>query len=223
MYKTIEANYKNVSIVTELAQMSAIAFIINESGQKDSEQANYFASKPFAAGEIFVGSLLNSLMCQAFYNPKMTDLLDQFIMGSASTSAEVYKLYQKMNLAMCSLNIMEVPKGCQDMTYASVFEFCVKRNQVPIGVFRRHNDDEFAQSTGTEHQDNPGKSKPHVWLHPPKNLELSVHDELFILCEKNPKGETTLKNMENFGTFKAKNDVTKTQDNNMLKLTKLEG
>jgi hypothetical protein len=149
MYKTIEANYKNVSIVTELAQMSAIAFIINESGQKDSEQANYFASKPFAAGEIFVGSLLNSLMCQAFYNPKMTDLLDQFIMGSASTSAEVYKLYQKMNLAMCSLNIMEVPKGCQDMTYASLFEFCVKRNQVPIGVFRRHNDDEFAQNTRT--------------------------------------------------------------------------
>ena len=30
MYKTIEANYKNVSIVTELAQMSAVAFIINE-------------------------------------------------------------------------------------------------------------------------------------------------------------------------------------------------
>lgn len=50
-----------------------------------------------------------------------------------------------------------------------------------------------------------------------------MHDELFILCEKNPKGEVTLKNMENFGTSKAKNDATKTQDNNMLKLTKLEG
>jgi len=30
MYKTIEANYKNVSIVTELAQLSAVAFMINE-------------------------------------------------------------------------------------------------------------------------------------------------------------------------------------------------
>ena len=73
--------------------MSAIAFIINETGQKDSEKANYFASKPFAAGEIFVGSLLNSLIVQSFYNPKMTDLLDQFIMGSASTSAEIYRMY----------------------------------------------------------------------------------------------------------------------------------
>lgn len=60
-------------------------------------------------------------------------------------------------------------------------------------------------------------------MHPPKNLELSVYDELFVLCEKNPRGETTLKNMENFGTSQAKKDVTKTQDNNMLKLNKLEG
>lgn len=29
--------------------------------------------------------------------------------------------------------------------------------------------------------------KPYVWLHPPKDLELSIHDELFVLCDKNPK------------------------------------
>ena len=26
-----------------------------------------------------------------------------------------------------------------------------------------------------------------MWLHPPQNLELDVHDELFVLSEKNPK------------------------------------
>ena len=127
-----------------------------------------------------------------------------------------------MNLTMCSMNIVEVPANCADLTYASVFEFCVKRNQVPIGIFRRDIDD-YKQSTGTEHQESHGKLKPHVWMHPPKNLELSVYDELFVLCEKNPRGETTLKNTENFGTSQAKKDVTKTQDNNMLKLNKLEG
>lgn len=25
--------------------------------------------------------------------------------------------------------------------------------------------------------------KPYVWIHPPKDLELSVHDELFVLCD----------------------------------------
>ena len=62
MYKTIEANYKNVVIVTELASVGAIAFLVqgkDETVQKD----NYYSSKPFAAGEIFVSHLLDSLMC----------------------------------------------------------------------------------------------------------------------------------------------------------------
>ena len=62
MYKTIEANYKNVVIVTELASVSAIAFLVqgkDETIQKD----DYYSSKPFAAGEIFVSHLLDSLMC----------------------------------------------------------------------------------------------------------------------------------------------------------------
>ena len=29
--------------------------------------------------------------------------------------------------------------------------------------------------------------KPYVWLHPPKFIELSIHDELFVLCDKDPK------------------------------------
>ena len=62
MYKTIEANYKNVVIVTELASVGAIAFLVqgkDETVQKD----DYYSSKPFAAGEIFVSHLLDSLMC----------------------------------------------------------------------------------------------------------------------------------------------------------------
>ena len=28
--------------------------------------------------------------------------------------------------------------------------------------------------------------KPYVWIHPPKDLELSAHDELFVLCDSTP-------------------------------------
>jgi len=75
MYKTIEANYKNVSIVTELAQMSALDFIVNETPKQGLIQ-NYYTRKPFAAGEIFVGSILNCLMIQSFYSPLLIELLD---------------------------------------------------------------------------------------------------------------------------------------------------
>ena len=73
--------------------MSAVAFMINENTDV-SQSSGYYASKPFAAGEIFVGSLLNSLMCQAYYNPKIVDIIDQMIMGSANTSAEIMKIYK---------------------------------------------------------------------------------------------------------------------------------
>ena len=26
-----------------------------------------------------------------------------------------------------------------------------------------------------------------MWLHPPRGIELSIYDELFVLCEKNDK------------------------------------
>jgi potassium large conductance calcium-activated channel subfamily M alpha protein 1 len=51
-------------------------------------------SKPFASGEIYVSSLLDSLMCQAFYSPKITEFLDQMLMGQANTPEKVMKIYR---------------------------------------------------------------------------------------------------------------------------------
>ena len=75
IYRTIVAKYKQVNIVTELETMGTLAFLIQDNDDI-STKTNYYASKPFASGEIYVGSLLDSLMCQAYYNPKMMDILD---------------------------------------------------------------------------------------------------------------------------------------------------
>jgi hypothetical protein len=61
MYKTIEANFKNLIIVTELASMNAIAFLV-PGNEERYQKLGYFMSKPFASGEIYVSSLLDSLM-----------------------------------------------------------------------------------------------------------------------------------------------------------------
>ena len=55
-------------------------------------------SKPFASGEIYVSSLLDSLMCQTYYNPKMSEILDQLILGSANTSEKITKHLKAQNL-----------------------------------------------------------------------------------------------------------------------------
>jgi hypothetical protein len=92
MYKTIEANFKNVIIITELASMNAIAFLVP--GHEDRYQKlGYYMSKPFASGEIYVSSLLDSLMTQAYYSPKITEILEQMIIGSANTSERLSKIF----------------------------------------------------------------------------------------------------------------------------------
>jgi len=143
MYKTIEAKYKNVAIVTELESMSTVAFLVKETSNDDiMQRTGYYASKPFAAGEIYVGSLLNSLMCQAYYNPKIMDILDQMIMGSANTPADILKVYKQLNLSMCSLNLVEIPKKCTSYAFQNIFEHCVKNyGMVPLGVYKRHMDE----------------------------------------------------------------------------------
>ena len=46
-------------------------------GKEDSnEKDDYYSSKPFAAGGIFVANLLDSLICQAYYSPKITEILE---------------------------------------------------------------------------------------------------------------------------------------------------
>lgn len=77
--------------------MSAVAFLVQ--GSEEQQKTGYYMSRPFAGGEIYVGSLLNSLMCQAYYNPKIMDILDQMILGSANTPQEIMKVYQQLNLS----------------------------------------------------------------------------------------------------------------------------
>jgi hypothetical protein len=31
------------------------------------------------------------------------------------------------------------------------------------------------------------QKKSYMWLHPPRNIELSIYDELFVLCEKSER------------------------------------
>lgn len=92
IYRTIVAQYPQVNIVTELEAMSTLAYLVQDNDEI-SNDTNFYASKPFASGEIFVGSLLDSLMCQAYYNRSVMDILDQFIMGSANTPANILKIY----------------------------------------------------------------------------------------------------------------------------------
>jgi len=179
MYKTIEKFYKVPIIVTELASVGAITFLVQDKDE-NAQKEQHYQCLPFASGEIFVSNLLDSLMCQAYYNPKISEILEQLIMGSANTPRSIMQYYHMMNLSKCSLNLISIPQACTSMYFSDIFEFCVKSKpcKIPIAVYKRHTESD--SSGGAAGSNGPGQHdkeeraqrKSYVWLHPPRKIEL---------------------------------------------------
>lgn len=100
---------------------------------------------------------------------------------------------------------------------------------IPIAVYKRYIDDNFngiiPNSNGNMDKEEKSNKKPYVWLHPPKMLELTIHDELFVLCDKNPNsndsGSKARANNEVQGSKLLKNEEKKVQKENLSKLANL--
>lgn len=137
---------------------------------------------------------------------------------------------------MCSLNLVEIPKKCTSYAFQNIFEHCVKNyGMVPLGVYKRHQDEGKVVREGEDNLSSKERSslgenarKPFMWLHPPPKLELTIHDELFVLSKKNPKESLRSEEMYGRSAFSdssklMRNEEKKTQKNNVEALEKLNG
>ena len=80
IYKAIKNETKSIMIIAELISVSALSFINSEVNDENIiKEQGYWLSPSFAVGEIFIGSMLDTLICQAFYNPFITNILKQLI------------------------------------------------------------------------------------------------------------------------------------------------
>lgn len=157
-------------------------------------------------------------------------------MGPANTPESVMKFYRQLSLSKCSLNLIEIPRGVP-MVFQDIYQHCVKNNMIPIGVYKRQ-DEQTSSSTKTENKADAlgGRSeektqrKSYVWLHPPKQIELNIYDQLFVLCEKNEKENPhdAQKSKVDIGTGQGgslgkniKNEGKKIQNENLKELGKL--
>lgn len=204
MYKTIRNTYSGSIIITDLASTSTINFLL-QGKDENLEKYGYSISRPFAAGEIYLSSLLDTLLCQAYYSPKITEILDQLIMGSANTPEKLAKIYKQFNLSQCSLTSVDVP-DIKKLSFENLFEYFVKvHNTIPIGVY-----------------------KSYVWLHPKEigDYKITTNDKLFVLSDKVPHSnigvvKQTQANDQAYvqgGKFIVKNEEKKMEKENLLTL-----
>lgn len=67
----------------------------------------------FTSGEIYLSSLMDSLVCQAFYNPELINVLRQLIIGDAQKS---------------------LPQGCRENMWSEDFSKVTTSNLYQVEV-----------------------------------------------------------------------------------------
>lgn len=135
-------------------------------------------------GEIYISSMLDTLICQSFYNPYITDILQQLIMGSTGNTFS-FTINQKLKEKKISqstlylLNINEellrfgAKKFSKKVKYKELFLFFVKNNMVPIGIYR---------NSGKPSSISTKKDKRYVYLCPGNETEVDIdHDQIYVL------------------------------------------
>jgi hypothetical protein len=181
IYKAIRNENKNVLIIADLASITTIGFISSNSDMNFLKQG-YRLTQQFAVGEIYTSNMLDTLMCQAFYNPYITSIIHQFLLGSAvdnSSSSEVHQRILDMKITNSTLYLLNINEelekfGHKDlpkkMNYSNIFYTFAEKNIIPIGIFRNSN--LFGLN----------KLEKYVYLCPPKETEVWIeHDKIYVL------------------------------------------
>jgi hypothetical protein len=186
IYKAIRNENRNVLIIADLASINTIAFISSNDNINYKKQG-YRLSEQFAVGEVYTGSMLDTLMCQAFYNPYITEILQQLILGSASFdySPHLIKKLQERKITQSTLYLLDIIEELEKfnkdkkdypnrMPYEEVFNLFVENNMVPIGIYRN-----AKQGSGKS-----VKNK-YVYLCPNKTTEILVkEDRIYVLASE---------------------------------------
>lgn len=97
IYKTVRLLNPNIQIITELASINTISFL-SVSKNNYLQKYGYLASEPFASGEIYISTMLDTLICQAYYNPFIISILDQMVLGNASLTNNKRGIYMSSKL-----------------------------------------------------------------------------------------------------------------------------
>lgn len=84
MYNIIKKKNPKVNVVTELIKEDNIAYMLDDPRLNFlMSEYGYDKTPIFTSGEIYLSSLMDSLICQAYYNSELTTVLRQLIIGDA--------------------------------------------------------------------------------------------------------------------------------------------
>ena len=126
--------------------------------------------------------MLDTLICQAYYNPFITSILDQMIMGNANMKPHWKKIHSAMKIQQSNLFLIELPPRFCDKKFGELFDtLALEYKMIAIGLYRG----ERVKGAGGKSQYN--NTRPYVFVKPPPDVRIDQKDKVFVLCPKQPK------------------------------------
>jgi hypothetical protein len=182
-YQAVRRMNESAHIVVEIVRHTNVGYLDPESGLNSTE-VDYKFTPQFASGALFATSLLDTLVCQAFYNTKIIEILNCLVGGIEKREIEktTQRFYKRGNdskklkgLLGSSLYQIPLPEGLASRTYGALYTLLAKRKQIPLGILRG-----VFSNTKSGPKSN---LTPYVFTNPPKDTELFSCDKIFILSQ----------------------------------------
>lgn len=100
-YNIIKKKNPRVNVVTELISEQNIAFLLDDPLLYNiMRDYDYDQTPTFASGEVYLSSLMDSLICQAYFNPALTTVLNKLIVGDTRNKKKKSTSNSGMNIGL---------------------------------------------------------------------------------------------------------------------------
>ena len=149
--------------------------------KSESTKSDFQYSTLFAAGEVYISSIIDTLTAQAYYNPNIVTILQQILVGRSETFHGDFEnqVVQYFGEKVSTSNLWQiiVPEEQVNKTYDKLFKFLLEKGLVTLGLYRL--------SGATDN------SYPYVYTNPSQNrktkLIVTQKDRVFVLGKDIPK------------------------------------
>jgi hypothetical protein len=185
-YQCVRRMNEAAHVVAEIVKHGSIGYLDQEFSLASGE-VHYRFTPQFASGALFTSSLLDTIVCQAYYNPLIIKVVNKLISGiehkdyneiAASAGTTQIKPRGLAAVMGSSLYQIPIPDDLESHTFGALFKHLAKSDMIPLGIFRGV----FQQmKTGPK-----ANKMSYVFTNPPKDTELFSCDKVFVLSQKSP-------------------------------------
>ena len=193
IFKAIKKETQKTLIIADLISSKSIEYL-SDISEHEVEGTNFWLYKAFSSGEIYIQSMLDTLICQAFYNPYILNIISQLMLGESAFkfSIEISNRLNKLKYLKSSLNLYKIDfllkifkyskeeeEQTPEITFKSLFEFLIEKKMIAIAILRYESE--------TKHK--------FVFMAPPQDIIINKDfDEVYVISSEEGKNFYDKKN-----------------------------